>query len=298
MTAAITFAIPFYRDTALLRIAIESVLAQRLQDFRILVVDDSGLDLGVEALIADFADDRMRYVSNEANLGMVETWNRCLEFAETDLVNLLHADDALLPNYGELMLDLAQRYPEASAFFCETDIVDYYGAAKFSVADTVKKFLVPHARDGDWVLEGEDAVASLMAGYFIMTPTLCYRKSRLADRRFDPAFKQVQDLRYIVGLLMDGHAIVGARKRAYAYRRHVESATSVQSESMLRFDEEVAAFDQIAEQADSLGWNRAAGVARRKRIIKLHLLYRGLRELGRLRPSGAVQAFRYWATIK
>ncbi len=67
---------------------------------------------------------------------------------------------------------------------------------------------------------------------------------------------------------------------------------------MLRFDEEVAAFDQIAEQADSLGWNRAAGVARRKRIIKLHLLYRGLRELGRLRPSGAVQAFRYWATIK
>lgn len=298
MTASITFAIPFYRDTALLRVAIESALTQSVHDWRLLVIDDSGEDLGVEELVAEFDDDRMRYLSNDRNLGMVETWNRCLDEAETDLVNLLHADDALLPNYAALMLDLATRHPEASAFFCETDIMSYDGTAKFSFADAIKKFLAPPATENELILVGEDAVASLMAGYFIMTPTLCYRKSRLEARRFDPAFKQVQDLRYVIGLLMEGHTIVGARERAYAYRRHAESATSVQSDSMLRFDEEVAAFDEIAERAEALGWTRAAAVAQRKRIIKLHLLYRGLRELTRLRPAGTAQALRYWAAIK
>jgi hypothetical protein len=32
-------------------------------------------------------------------------------------------------------------------------------------------------------------------------------------------------------------------------------------------------------------------------MIKLHLLYRGLRELTRLRPSGTLQALRYLASI-
>lgn len=298
MTASITFAIPFYRDVEFLQIAIESVLAQFEEDWRLIVVDDSGKDLGVEDIVSGYDDDRMTFASNGANLGMVETWNRCLDLAETDLVNLLHADDVLLPNYAELMAELAGRHPKASAFFCGTDIVSHEGKAVFSLADSVKKFLVPRTSDPEWVLAGEDAVASLMAGYFIMTPTLCYRKSRLVERRFDPAFKQVQDLLFIVGLLMDGHTIVGAREHAYAYRRHADSATSVQSETMLRFDEEVAAFDRIAENANALGWKRAEAVSRRKRIIKLHLLYRGLRELTRLRPGGTVQALRYWSSLR
>ena len=297
MTAAITFAIPFHRNEALLRIAVNSVLAQDMEDWRLLVIDDSGMELGAKEMLERLDDPRISYLSNEQNLGMVETWNRCLDHAETDLVNLLHADDALLPNYASLMLDLAARFPEASAFFCETDIVSYDGAVTFSVADTVKQFLVPRTQAPEWVLHGEDAVASLMTGYFIMTPTLCYRKSRLVDQRFDPAYKQVQDLIYIVGLLMADHTIVGTRKCAYAYRRHADSATSVQSESMLRFHEEVAAFDLVAEQARALGWTRAASTAANKRIIKLHLLYRALRELLSLRLSGAAQSVRYLVSI-
>ncbi len=297
MTARITFAIPFYRDTDLLRIAVESVLAQRHVEWQLLVCDDSGIDLPVEALLEDYADPRISYLSNRGNLGMVKTWNRCLDHAETDLVNLLHADDALLPNYAELMLSLAETHDEATAFFCETEIVAHDGAPKFSVADTVKRFLIPGPRDSEVVLCGEEAVASLMAGYFIMTPTLCYRKSRLADRRFDPSFKQVQDLVFIVDLLMDGHTVVGSRERGYAYRRHEASATTLQSDSMLRFDEEVVAFDRIADRASTLGWSRAERVCRRKRIIKLHLLYRVLREFSRLRPGSALDALRYWSNV-
>jgi glycosyltransferase involved in cell wall biosynthesis len=298
MTADITFAIPFYRDTRLLRIAVESVLAQENSHWRLWVCDDSGLDLQVEEMLKDYGDTRIGYFKHSENLGMVTTWNRCLDRSESDLVTLLHADDALLPGYTDLMRSLADRHPDATAFFCQTEIVDYEGSTVFSMADAVKGFLEPRSSTVEMLLEGEDAVASLMAGYFIMTPTLCYRKSLLANRRFDPAFAQVQDLAFVIGLLMDGHTLVGSPVRGYAYRRHDDSATSRQSENMLRFDEEILIFDRIAERARALGWERAERVSRRKRIIKLHLLYRTLRAFVQLQPSSAIDTLRYWSRVR
>ena len=227
---------------------------------------------------------------------MVANWNQCLERAPSDLVNLLHGDDALLPRYAEVMTALARRHPEASAFFCETDIIDAKGRPRFSLADSVKIFLRPRTRPGlDRVLQGEEAVRSLMAGYFIMTPTLCYRRSRLGSELFRSEWRQVQDLEFMTRLLMEGRTVVGTRETVYAYRRHAASATSLQSETRLRFDEELRAFDLIAERAEALGWHGAAKTARHKRIVKLHLLYRGLRELASLRLSASFETFRYLA---
>ncbi|MDP6977482.1 MAG: glycosyltransferase family 2 protein [Myxococcota bacterium] len=292
-TPAIGFAIPFYRDVEMLRLAIESVLEQTRTDWALVVIDDSGEELGVETLVAGFRDDRISYQRNPGNLGMVATWNRGIDLATSDLVTLLHADDRLLPHYAASMIELAARHPDAAALYCEAEIIDESGRHRFSMADWVKGFLRPSSADGVVILKGEAAVADLMAGYFIMTPTLCYRTSRLAERRFDPRWRQVQDLMFIVGLLVEGHTVVGTRETAYAYRRHAASATSVQSESLVRFDEEVEAFDAIANELESLGWLRAAHVAHGKRIIKLHLLYRVFRSLSRLRLAAAAEALRY-----
>ena len=297
MNPAITFAIPFYRNTDLLRVAIESVQAQNRADWCLIVCDDSGTEQGAESVVQQLADDRIRYVRNPGNLGMVATWNRCLDAAETDLVSLFHADDLLRPGYAATMIELAATHPEATAFFCQCDIIDSSGKPRFSLADWVKGFLAPSARSGKIELRSEAAVAQLMAGYFIMTPSLCYRKSKLGTHRFDPSWHQVQDLLFVVGLLLDGHVLVGTPEHAYAYRRHEGSATSMQSESMLRFDEEVAAFDRVAEQAEAQGWHRAARVARHKNIIKLHLLYRSLRELTRFRFKRSLETLRYRADL-
>ena len=294
MNPEITFAIPFYRNLDYLRVAIGSVLAQNHGAWQLLISDDSGTDLGAEALVESYRDDRIHYRKNDHNLGMVANWNLCLDEAECDLVNLLHADDALLPNYVEVMLDMARRHPDSSAFFCEAQIIDPRGAGSRSAADLVKKFLLPSRSDGgELLLSGARSVEDLMGGYFIMTPTLCYRKSLLGARRFPGEWKQTQDLIFIVDLLMTGHSIIGTSERAYAYRRHSESATSLQSLSMERFDEEVRAFDLIAERCRSLGWDEAALVARRKRIIKLHLLYKALRDLTRLQPAASLATLRY-----
>ncbi len=259
------------------------------------MLDDSGSPECAEAvhtLVASFADERLEARHNPRNLGMVDNWNHAIDASDTELVSLLHADDRLLPRYVELMLELGERHPHAAAFFCEARIIDESGKRALSLADVVKRFFVPRSA-GDLVLSGEPAATALMSGNFIMCPTLCFRKRVLGDRRFARGWSQAQDLELTARLLMDGDSLIGSRERAYAYRRHPESATAMQSRSRLRFDEEFRLFDEVAERADVLGWQTTARVSRRKRIVKLHLLYRSLRELGALRLADSLATLRY-----
>jgi glycosyltransferase involved in cell wall biosynthesis len=287
----LTIAIPFHRGVDWLEAAVRSVLAQTRGDWRLFVVDDGGSDRGLEARLRALADSRIAYHRNPGRLGMVPAWNRCLELADTELVTLLHADDLLLPGYAELMLGLAARFPEAAAVCCEARIIGAAGQPAFSLADAVKPWFRP--RGDPLVLCGEAGLRALMAANFVMCPTLCFRKPVLGARRFSDEWRQVQDLELTSRLLLDGDAIVCSGQVAYAYRRHPEGATALQSDSGLRFDEEIRLFERVAVRAEERGWPGAAAVARRKRIVRLHLLWRFLRDLMRLRPSRAAGWLRW-----
>ena len=292
---ALTVAIPFYQNPSYLHVAIESVRLQSSPDWRLLVVDDSAgrePEERVRAVIDSFGDERIRYIRNVENRGIVANWNYCLDEARGDLITLLHGDDRLLPGYVELMTGLAAAHPDAVAFYCAARIIDRDGKRAFSLLDAAKRFFAPAAK-GDAVLRGEQAAAALMAGNFIMCPTLCFQTAILGTRRFSEEWSQVQDLELTVRLLMEDETLIGSREAAYAYRRHAESTTAAQSESMVRFDEEFRLFDRVADRANACGWPDAEQIARRKRIVKLHLLYRTFRELLRLRPQRALATLRY-----
>jgi glycosyltransferase involved in cell wall biosynthesis len=288
----VTIAIPFHRGREYLRVAIESVLAQASPDWRLLLVDDSGGGHDAEEVAATFGDDRVVVHRNPANLGMVASWNRCLELAESDLVTLLHADDLLEPGYVASMQELSRCHPDAAAFFCGARIIDAEGRARFSFADAIKGVFVPGGSD-EIVLSGRSSVRALMRGNFIMCPTLCYRRSLLAGERFSSDWKQVQDLEFTTRLLMNGCKLVGTREQAYAYRRHEHATTSLQSANLVRFDEEFRLFDQIADRAEALGWNDVVRVSRRKTIVRAHLIYRAVADLLGLRPGRAVEKLRF-----
>ena len=288
----ITIAIPFYRNTAYLAAAVESVLAQVDTGWRLFISDDSGGAEDVAGLVCHYADDRITLHRNRSNLGMVRNWNLCIDRAETPLVALLHADDLLLPNYVSLMRALSRGNPEAVAVCCKASIIDAEGRERFSTADAVKRFFVPRVPD-PVVVRGEEGLRAVMAGNFIMCPTLCFRAEVLRARRFSEDWKQVQDLEFTARLLTDGDAIVYTRAVAYAYRRHAAGATAIQSQSMLRFEEEIRLFDQVAKRARARSWDHAARTAGQKRIVRLHLAYRALGELLNLRPGRALELLRY-----
>jgi glycosyltransferase involved in cell wall biosynthesis len=281
----LTIAIPYYKGLGYLRSAILSVLRQSSPNWKLIICDD-GPEAGTQELVASFGDARIRYVRNEQNVGMAGNWNRCLELAETDLVNLLHNDDELRPNYVDVMLNAAKQFPDAAAFFCQAKVIDASGNESFSFVDYVKRFLLPRST-GPMFLNGRSAIEALMHGDFIMCPTVCYRRSRLPAERFSNEWKMVLDLDFFTRILFEGGSMVGLPAVAYAYRRHAENATTAYTESLLRFEEESRLHDRIAVIAKERGWQSASRVAAKKRVIKLHLLFRIAEDLSRLHFGSA-----------
>lgn len=294
MPERLAIAVPFYSGLEYLREALESARAQSDGGWTLTVVDDSPEKRGVRELVESFGDARLAYLANDGNLGMVACWNRCLSEVEpaAELVTLLHADDRLLPGYVAAMQWLAAVQPRAAALFCAARTIGANGRERFSLQDDVKRFLVP--RGGVAVeLRGEAGVRALMRGNFVVCPTLCFRRSVLGARRFEPRWRQVQDLELLTRLLFEGETLAGLREAHYAYRRHDANATARQTESLLRFEEEFAVFDAIAARAETLGWSRAARTSRKKTILRLHLGWRTLSELARLRPGAARKYARF-----
>ena len=73
----IAFAIPYFSGLRYLREAIDSVLAQTLDDWELVVVEDAGPEPAGD-LVASYDDARVRYVLNDHTLGLAGNWNRCV----------------------------------------------------------------------------------------------------------------------------------------------------------------------------------------------------------------------------
>jgi glycosyltransferase involved in cell wall biosynthesis len=84
------------RDGArFLREALDSVLAQTLADFELLVVDDGSED-ETPAILASVGDERLRVLRQE-RLGLVPALNRAVAEARAPLLARMDADDVSLP---------------------------------------------------------------------------------------------------------------------------------------------------------------------------------------------------------
>ena len=186
---------PLDRDPLLpglgyLREAIDSVLAQTFDDWELVVVDDRGPEPADE-VVAGYADPRISYVRNEQNVGTGRQLERVRPPRPGTLVTLLHNDDRLLPSYVARVVEAAGRHPEVDALFTDARIIGSDGRPDDHLADRVKQAL-PRRKE-DHVLFGDADLAGLLAGNYIVAPTLCLRRRRLGEQPFDACLSFVPD---------------------------------------------------------------------------------------------------------
>jgi glycosyltransferase involved in cell wall biosynthesis len=97
MTPAISVVMPLHNRAAVVGRAIESVLAQSLADFELIIVDDGSTDDGV-SIACGFDDPRVRVIELGRNLGANTARNAGVREAKAPLIAFLDSDDAYLPN--------------------------------------------------------------------------------------------------------------------------------------------------------------------------------------------------------
>ncbi|MFC6099532.1 glycosyltransferase family 2 protein [Olivibacter domesticus] len=120
-----TIAIPAFK-AAYLKACIDSVLAQTVNNYELVIVNDCSPD-AIDTLISTYSDNRIRYYKNETNAGaehMVDNWNRCLALANGDYFVLLGDDDLLDHNYLESFDELIARYPTLDIYHCRSKIIN------------------------------------------------------------------------------------------------------------------------------------------------------------------------------
>jgi hypothetical protein len=53
------------------------------------------------------------YKKNDFNVGMVDNWNKCFEYCNTEWITILHDDDILYPNFVEYFLEVQKKKTDA-----------------------------------------------------------------------------------------------------------------------------------------------------------------------------------------
>jgi glycosyltransferase involved in cell wall biosynthesis len=93
----VSVCIPAVRGPNITMRALESALAQDLEDFEVVVSDDSGGAL--RDVVLAVGDPRIRYQANPEQLGYAGNHLAALRLARGRLIAFLHDDDRLLPGY-------------------------------------------------------------------------------------------------------------------------------------------------------------------------------------------------------
>src|SRR4051794_21713163 len=116
MSPAFSVVIPTYNRSGLLRLAVESVLAQTLGDLEVVVSDNHSTD-DTREVVAAFSDPRVRYVTPPDHMVLPDHWEFARAHATGRLVMELSDDDALLTTALE-RFDDANRELGADFLLC------------------------------------------------------------------------------------------------------------------------------------------------------------------------------------
>lgn len=238
----ISVCVPTYNGARYLAVAVESILAQTLEDFELLIVDDASTDGTLEiARALAGTDQRIRVEQNPTNLGLVRNWNRCVELAKGEWIKFVFQDDFLAPTCLSRLLEAGER-TRLKLVFCDREILIESGADPHLV-DAFEHHLVRFGNvfPGQLVVSPRDLCRAFLerrGTNFLGEPTsaLIHRSCFSRHGDFNPELVQVCDLEFWCRVgIHEGVALVN--ERLATFRVHAGSATTANfasSASLLR----------------------------------------------------------------
>lgn len=110
----VSIIIPIYNAQQYIEETLRSLLAQTLQDYEVLLVDDHGKDQSMEVAKAFVADDpRFRFLATSANAGPGVARNVGIEAARGEYIAFIDSDDQWHPDFLKALVEQAEAVPSA-----------------------------------------------------------------------------------------------------------------------------------------------------------------------------------------
>jgi Glycosyltransferases involved in cell wall biogenesis len=109
-TPKVSVITPAYKAARYIGQAIESVQAQTLTDWEMIIVDDASPDETTQVVQRYLDDPRIQLLQNEQNMGAGYTRNRALDVAQGEWIAVLDADDWYAPQRLEKLVRFAEEW--------------------------------------------------------------------------------------------------------------------------------------------------------------------------------------------
>jgi hypothetical protein len=212
--SSVDVVIPCYRYGHFLRECVESVLTQKINRLRVLIIDDASPDNTphvASALIRK--DSRVTYVRHSTNKGHIATYNEGIDWASADYMLILSADDYLLSGALCRAQTVFDRHPEVGLVFGRAVTLRDGGVISLP-GDAL-------ASEWNWrIMSGAEFIRFMGCRNRVPTPTAVVR-TELQKRigGYEPALPHSGDME--MWLRFACHAPVAEiNKNQAVYRRH------------------------------------------------------------------------------
>lgn len=171
-----TIVMPAYNAEKHIKQAIDSIIGQTYKDFILMIVNDGSTDK-TEEIILSYHDDRIKYIKNEKNIGLVNTLSNSVELTQTKYYARMDADDIAVPQRIEWQIQFMEDHPDVGV--C---------GGLFEIFGNENSF-------SERLLGDENIKATLLFGCKILHPSIMIRTGILKDNKinFDIPFKYNDD---------------------------------------------------------------------------------------------------------
>jgi glycosyltransferase involved in cell wall biosynthesis len=215
----ISVVIPAYQARRFLSECLESIGAQTMLPFEVLVIDDASPE-PVDGLIEEFSRrpyyPSIRLLKHPVNLGQAAARNTGIEASNGDLLAFIDCDDVWAPRHLELAIDTIDKQ-KLDLVFCPATIFE-------DSIDSPTGFVERPMSAAEMAIE---PLALLERCFIIMSSVVAKRQVVLDVGCFDESksMRAVEDLDLFMKLLKHGCCFGMSCNSTLFYRKHPESAT-------------------------------------------------------------------------
>lgn len=228
----ISVIIPVYNSSSYLEQCLDSVLGQSFMDFEVICVYDHSIDDSLEILYKyRKSDERILILENSERLGLAISRNRGAEIAKGEYIYFLDADDWIMPNALEILLEKAEQYNTDVILFNSCIVEEEEGLPLPSLSWNIEK------EKFDTLMTGQEAFCSIVDNntWTAAVWRQFWKKSFLFNNKIEfENKKSAEDWIFTTTSLLTAEKVVFINNILHTYRRHSQSGSLIHNAEIMK----------------------------------------------------------------
>lgn len=224
LTPDLAICISYYNDSSFLAESIESVLAQTYTDFELILLNHASTDTSRQ-IARSYTDERIKHIDRDYNLGAGSglLLQYFLDAAQGKYIKFFCADDVMLPNCLEELVNYLETHEECAFCFSNTLLIDKNSIIKIKKWHEIYLYYNPNNTSIDTLRNQFKRIGHLPL------PACLVRREYLNPAYMEKTFIMSFDMSLWANILVDGGQIGFIDKELIKYREHDGQMSNIQN---------------------------------------------------------------------